>query len=137
MTSLGVFNDTLYDPVVILPKILFTANSQASGTIPAAQLAGAQEVHITASGATALTTDTAANIIQAFVNALAQNGASTELIWNGTNYSLYIHNTNASTLTLSGGTGVTITGTATIATTVTQQFQVTVTGPNLVAIQVL
>lgn len=137
MTTLGVFRDDLYDPLVILPKGQFTSTSQASGTLVAAALVGAQDVNVTSSGATALTTDTAANIISQFINTLVANGASNQINFNGVNYILYIHNTNAGTLTLSAGTGVTITGTATVATTVTGRFLVTLTNPSTVAIQVL
>lgn len=131
MTTLGVFRDDFYDPIVILPEGLFTSTSQASGTLAASALAGAQEVYVTQSGATALTLDTAVNIIgqlQALISAQIGNTSQPSLT-SITNLSwiLTIRNSNGGTLTLTAGTGNTITGTATLATLVARKFLVTVT----------
>jgi len=138
MTTLGVFRDDFYNISAALPMLKFSTTSQASGTVAASQLAGASEVYLSQSGATALTTDTAANIIAQVLSAIqtnAQGSQPTVSQLQGFTYTLYIRNTNAGTLTLSAGTGVTITGTATLATTVERQFMVTVTSPTTITLQ--
>lgn len=101
--------------------------SAAAGPATAAQgdLTGALNVTAVYSniGANNLTTRTAAQMI-----------ADAGLVV-GQSYELAIGNTNAGTLTLVGGTGVTINGTATIATTITRWFVVTVTGAATITIQ--
>jgi hypothetical protein len=136
MTTLGVFRDDFYNAASILPEIQFTSTSQASGTLAASNLAGASENYVTTSGATALTTDSAANIIAQVANAIQTviKGSSVPNI-NGLSFTTYVRNTNASTLTLTAGTGVTITGTATIATGVERQYMVSITGPATVTFQ--
>lgn len=137
MTTLGVFRDDFYNPIGTLPMMKYTTTSQASGTLAATALAGATECYVSQSGATALTTDTAVNIIAALVAAIQANANGAFPLPNIQNvtYTLYIRNTNASTLTVSAGTGVTITGTATLATAVERQFMVTVTSPTTVTLQ--
>jgi hypothetical protein len=137
MTQLGVFRDDYYSPYSTLPEIQFSTTAQASGTLTAAVLAGASENYVTASGATALTTDTAANIIAQVISAIqkAAVGAFPAPSIQGLTFTTYIRNTDGSTLTLSAGTGVTITGTATLATLVERQFMVTVTSPTTVTFQ--
>lgn len=128
MTTLGVFRDDFYDPVVVLPEGLYTATSQASGTLAASALVGAQEVYVAQSGATALTLDTAVNIIgqlQATISSQIANTSQPSLL--GVTWILTIRNSNGGTLTLTAGTGNTITGTATLATLVARKFLVTVT----------
>lgn len=138
MTTLGVFTDTVYNISAVLPMLKFTSTSQASGTITAASLASATENYISQSGATALTTDTAANIINQLVSSI-QSAAPilqpTPASVQGVTFTVYIRNTNGGTLTVSAGTGVTITGTATLATTVERQYLVTVTSPTTVTFQ--
>lgn len=138
MTTLGVFRDDVYNYVNMLPGSKFTSISQASGTLAATAMTGAQEVYVSSSGATALTTDTAANIIEQFRTSIRANALGIQpLVANlqGVSYTLAIRNTNAGTLTLSAGTGVTLVGTATIATTVQEIVLVTVTSPTTVSIQ--
>lgn len=138
MTTLGVFRDDYYNISCALPMLKFTSTSQASGTIAASALAGATECYVSQSGATALTTDTAVNIIAQILATIQQSAAGAQptvsQLQNFT-YTVYIRNTNAGTLTISAGTGVTITGTATLATTVERQFQVTVTSPTTITLQ--
>lgn len=137
MTTLGVFRDDYYNPASILPEIQYKTTSQSSGTLAASTLAGASECYVSTSGATALTTDTAANIIAQVVSGIqgAANGAFPLPNIQNLTYTIYVRNTNGSTLTLSAGTGVTITGTNTIATTVERQFMVTITSPTTVTFQ--
>lgn len=137
MTTLGVFRDDFYNVSSILPEIQFNSTSIASGTLTAALLAGASENYISQSGATALTTDTAVNIIAQIVSAIqtAAKGAFPLPNIQGMTFTTYVRNTNASTLTLTAGTGVTITGTATIATGVERQYMVTISSPTTVALQ--
>lgn len=138
MTTLGVFRDDFYNISAALPMLKLTSTSQASGTIAASALAGASECYVSQSGATALTTDTAVNIINTLVSAIQSAAAGaqpTPASVQGVTYTVYVRNTNAGTLTISAGTGVTITGTATLATTVERQFLVTVTSPTTVTFQ--
>lgn len=92
----------------------FTSVSGGNGTAAAGSLEGGMFTVYATSGATALTTRTAAETV-------AQAGLAT-----GQSYLLRIFNTNGSTLTITGGTGVTITGTATIATNIFRDYIVTV-----------
>lgn len=147
MTAIGVFRDDFYNASAVLTSGQYNAITQTSGTIAASNLAGAQEVFLSQSGATALTTDTASNIVARLQNAVAVQTA-TQLaagtvnpappgVPNLTNltYFLRIINTNGGTLTVSAGTGVTITGTNTLSTNTFRDFLVTVTGPAAVTFQ--
>jgi hypothetical protein len=148
MTALGVFRDDYYNAISVLPQTQYTATAQASGTLAASAIAGAGDCIVLSSGATALTTDTALNIITQVQNAVATaykqglgafaagvnppTGAPN--LFNVT-WTLTIVNTNAGTLTLTAGTGVTITGTATVLAGAEVQYLVTVTSPTTVTIQ--
>jgi hypothetical protein len=148
MTSLGVFRDDYYNAVSVLPQTQYTATAQASGVLSASAIAGAGECIVLSSGATALTTDSAINIIAqiqiAVANAYKQGlGAFAA----GVNpppgvpnlfnvaYTLIIVNTNAGTLTLTAGTGVTLSGTTTVTTGAERVYLVTITSPTTVSIQ--
>jgi len=148
MTVLGAFRDDFYNAISVLPSGQFNSISIASGVLAAAVIAGAAENYVVQSGATALTTDTAVNIIARLQQAVATaysaaiQGAGAGVnppagVPNLFNVSFYINirNTNAGTLTLTAGTGVTITGTATLATTVARGYLVTVTSPTTVTFQ--
>ena len=137
MTTLGVFRDDFYNPINTLPMVKLTTTAQASGVLAASAITGATEAYVVSSGATALTTDTAVNIIAAIVGAMqvaAAGNQPTAASIQGITYSLSIWNTNGGTLTLTAGAGVTITGTATLATTVERQYAVTVTSPSTVTL---
>lgn len=150
MTNLGVFRDEFYNGADALTVAQFTSTAQASGTLVAAAMAGARVTYVLSSGATALTTDTAANIIAQLQSAVAAaqkanvGGFSSALgstpppgvpnLFN-MSYILTIENTNAGTLTISAGTGVTLLGAATIATVTQRTWVVTVTGPASVTLQ--
>jgi hypothetical protein len=102
-----------------------------TGTIPRNVLTGALQVFLNSAATTPgnQTTPTAA---QLWADAVAQFGqAITDpaISSNGLQYTLTIAQTGANTFTLVGGTGVTITGTATIATATSRSFVVNLT-PN-------
>lgn len=106
-----------------LPGTQFSTISAGNGTLAAGNIEGGAFTTLASSGATAMTTRTAAQMI-------TQAGLSV-----GQSYMLRIYNTNGGTLTLTGGTGVTITGTATIATNITRDYSVTVTGAATITMQ--
>ena len=153
MTHLGVFRDDFYNAVSVLPQSQLTASTQNGGTISATVLAGAGDCYASFSGqagAQALTTDTAVNIIAQIQNAVAtayKQGLGAFAA--GVNpppgvpnlfnmvYTLTILNFNSASgaITLSQGTGVTITGTATLAINTERTFIVTVTSPTTVTMQ--
>lgn len=110
-------------PTQTFPATQFTSVSTGNGTAAAGALEGGQFTVYATSGATALTTRTAAQMI-------TQAGLAV-----GQSYILRVYNTNAGTLTLTGGTNVTITGTATIATAVFRDYVVTVTGAAAITFQ--
>lgn len=109
---------------VSLPAAQFTSIATGNGTLAAGAMEGSAFVTLATSGATALTTRTAAQLIAGIPGGQV-----------GSTYVLRVYNTNAGTLTLTGGTGVTITGTATIATAIFRDYQVTVTGAAAVTMQ--
>lgn len=112
---------------VILPDYKYTGTATGTGTAAAGDLEGAKDVvlNCSAQAAITLTTRTAAQIIAAIPNCQV-----------GFKYKLTINNRNSDTLTLAGGTGVTITGTATIATVTWKSFIVTINSASAVGVQV-
>lgn len=148
MTALGAFRDDFYNAGAALTAAQYTATAQASGTLSANALAGAQENFILSSGATALTTDTAVNIIAriqssvatAYAASLTGFGAGVNPAPGAPNlfnvtFVVIIENTNAGTLTITAGTGVTLVGTATILTANQRTWVVTITSPTTVTMQ--
>lgn len=102
-----------------------------TGVIPANVLTGALDVFLS-SAATTPGTQTTRTAAQLWADAVAQFGQAINdpaISTNGLQYSLSIIQTGAGTFTLAGGTGVTITGTATIAQNTSRQFVVNLT-PN-------
>ena len=150
MTALGVFRDDFYNALSVLPQSQYNATAQASGVLSANFLGGAGDCYVASSGATALTFDSAVNIIAAIQNAVATAykqglGAfaagvnpppGVPNLFN-VSWTLTVYNTNAGTLTLSAGagTGVTLTGLGTIPTSNARIFIVTITSPTTVSIQ--
>jgi hypothetical protein len=153
MTHLGVFRDDYYNAISVLPQSQFSASTQNGGTISASLLAGAGDCYASFSGnagAQALTTDTAINIIaqvQAAVATAYKAGLGSfaagvnpppgvpnlfNMVWTLT---VLNFNTTAGVITLTGGAGVTITGTNTIAITSERIFIVTITSPTTVVLQ--
>lgn len=107
-----------------LPVAQFVSISAGNGTLAAGNMEGAAFCTLASSGATAMTTRTAAQLIAAIPG------------WQiGDTYMLRVFNSNAGTLTLTGGTGVTITGTATIATSITRDYMVSMTAAATVTMQ--
>jgi hypothetical protein len=100
-------------------KNVTNTNSGAQTAGPG-DLTGAHLVNLllTAIGANNFTTRTAAQMFAEIPGA-----------GRGMKYEVAIRNTNASTLTLVGGTGVTITGTATIAQNVKRRYEVEIVSP--------
>jgi len=111
-------------PNTVLPSTQFTSVAAGNGTLAAGNIEGADKVILASSGATAFTTRTAAQMIAQIPNAQV-----------GMSYFLRVYNTNAGTLTLTGGVGVTITGTATIATAKYRDYSVTITGAATITLQ--
>lgn len=149
MTQLGVFRDDFYNAINVLPNAQLTATAQASGVLAATALASAVENYVVSSGATALTTDSAANIVANLQNCLIKQlqaqlangsaGSPPAGLPNLVNISFYVSvaNTNAGTLTLSAGAGVTLTGSAAVLTSAVRQWLVTVTSPTTVTFATL
>ena len=123
--SLGWLNSGATNNV---PPAKYSTAALQAAAIPAANMSGGDFVVFDNTGTTpaTLTTDTAANIIAA--NPGWQVGQS---------YMLRIRNDSgsANTATIAGGTGVTVTGTATIAQYVARDFVVTYTGASAVTLQ--
>ena len=113
-------------PAASLPVTQFTTTAAGNGTLTAGQITGAGYTVLASSGATAFTTRTATQMFADTPNAQA-----------GTSYLLRVVNTNAGTLTLTGGTGVTITGTATLATNTTRDYTVTFNSSTTLTLQSL
>lgn len=153
MTHLGVFRDDFYNAVSVLPQSQYNASVQNGGVISASLLAGAGDCYASFSGnagAQALTTDSAINIIAQIQQAVATAykaglGAFAagvnppagvpnlfNMVWTLT---ILNFNSAAGVITLTGGAGVTITGTNTIAITSERIFTVTITSPTTVALQ--
>lgn len=138
MAQRGVFDDLALPVTSFIPEIQVTATAQASGVIPVAAIVGATFNVLNSSVATALTTPTAAAIYAQLVAVLQaagiqvpqQNIANSPFFANGgPTWEIRIGNT-AAQLTISAGAGVTIVGTATVATTTgTTDFVLTLTSP--------
>lgn len=96
-----------------------TSLNQTAGTLPAGTITGGKFLTCITTNATpgTQTTRTAAQMYAEDPNAFI-----------GYSYTLRICNSGAGTLTLAGGTGVTVTGTATVATNTFRDFNVTYGG---------
>jgi hypothetical protein len=165
MSTLGVFRDDFYNAVSCLAQSQYNATTQGTGTVIAASvMAGAGDCYLNFSGtatAVAVTTDTAINIIAALNNAVAVavkasqangGGFATGLgVPNGLpnmfniawTFTIMNNNTASGALTLTGGTGVTITGAAggatglTVAIATQREYLLTITSPTTVSMQEL
>lgn len=151
MSTLGVFRDDFYNASAILTVAQYNATAQASGVLAASSMTGAHLNYVLSSGATALTTDTAVNIIAALNNAVAVAVKASQANGGGfatglgvpqsmpnlfnISWTLTIENTNGGTLTLTAGTGVTLVGVATILTVNQRTWVVTITSPTTVNMQ--
>jgi hypothetical protein len=151
MTALGVFRDDFYNAISVLTADQYNTTAQASGVLAASLLAGAEVCYIVSSGATALTTDSAVNIIAQIQTAVATAWKVSQAGGGGfaagvnppvgapnlfnVSWLVSIQNTDGSTLTLSAGAGVTLLGVATVTTVTTRTWIVTVTSPTTVTFQ--
>lgn len=86
-----------------------------AGTIPAGTITGGDNVTLITAATTPGTQTT---------RTAAQMYADDPTAYPGRNYRLRISNSGATTFTLAGGTGVTVTGTATVATNTFRDFAV-------------
>ena len=110
--------------ILPMPQTAFSSISSGNGTLAAGAMEGAQLVILATSGATALTTRTAAQLFAGVPGAYV-----------GMSWLFRAYNTNGGTLTFTGGTGVTITGTATVATAIWRDYQVQFTSATAVTMQ--
>lgn len=114
--------------MVGLPPAQYATEALESGTIAAASVAGAQVCEFINTGTTPgnLQMPTAANLVAAIPNAAI-----------GLSYILEIRNGSgaANTATITTNTGITLTGTMTIAQNVTRRFIVTLTSLTAVTVQ--
>lgn len=129
MTTLGVFRDDFYNPTATLPQSVINTTTQNGGTLVAGNMVGGTEVYIAFSGQTtaqSITTDTAVNIINALGGKIPVAGGQ----YSASYFIQMINNNTVSgAITLTGGAGVTISGTATIAISTNRQFNVQITSP--------
>ena len=120
-SNLYPFGVRLIDPADIITEnnYALTSLNQATGTIPAGIITGGSVVFCVQGNATpgTQTTRTALQLYADDPTSLA-----------GQVYMLRIINTGAGTITLAGGTGVTVSGTATVATNVFRDYVVQITG---------
>lgn len=115
-TVAGFWHSVYTSATSQLPLLQRTSIATGNGTLTGAQVAGAQIVTLLTSGATALTTPTAANM-------LAAMGASGAV---GQQWRLRIVNTNAGTLTITADASVTNSGTLTLATNTWREWDMTI-----------
>lgn len=100
-------------------KLSTYAAGVTAGTIPQGAITGGMQVDLV-SAATTPGTQTTRTAVQMY--------ADDPLAYPGKAYRLRISQSGAGTLTLAGGTGVTISGTATVATTTFRDFMVVISG---------
>jgi hypothetical protein len=151
MASLGVFRDDFYNGINVLTDAQTTITAQAAGVLSAQALASAVENYVTVTVATALTTDTALNIIASLQQAVAAAykaqiaGLGAQVnpplgTPNLFNMTFFVSiQTTAAGLTVTGGTGVTFvsgtgvtSGASTVTTGTTRSWIVSVTSSNTV-----
>jgi len=143
MATLGVFRDDFYNAISVLPQSQYKTTTQNGGTLVAANMCGAGDCYLAASGQTAaqaVTTDSAVNIINQLLAATAGQAVPTgngipntvSVTWTLT---IINNNTSSGQITLTGGAGVTITGTNTIAITTSRIYLCTITGPSTITMQ--
>lgn len=111
----------------LVPPSKFTSINVTTGTLAAGDITGAKFVSLMSTNATpgTQTTRTATQMVADHLS-----GVST------TSYTLRITNSGAGTFTLAAGTGVTLTGTMTIATNTWREFVVTITATATPAITI-
>jgi hypothetical protein len=137
MSQKPLYDDSL-SGLGLLPQEAYSAESTVTPfTLLPSQILGGTETFLASSGnvAAAVTLPTAASLFAYAQSLLAQqNIASANQLVN-TSYFLRVINNNTGILTLSGGTGCTINGTATLAASSYRDYVVTITGPTAYALQ--
>lgn len=131
--NFGTFTAAALAQMLALSGVFYStfAAGVVTGTIAANVLTGALSVFLN-SAATTPGNQTTRTAAQLWADAVAQFGTALNdpaIQTNGLQYELTITQTGAGTLTLVGGTGVTIVGTATVAQNTTRTFIVNLT-PN-------
>jgi len=136
MTTLGVFRDDFYPGITALPSYNYSG-AFAVTAVPVNAVSGAAENYSSSSNAGPLQLPTAAAIYANIIAALSAAGVlePANVFGAGVTYYVRISNTNAGTVTLTGGSGVTINGTATLITNSFRDFVVTVSNPGTVVFQ--
>jgi hypothetical protein len=129
LTARGVFDDNFFGGSAYLQEYQYNSISQASGAIPTNVFCGATDCELASSGATALTTPTAAQIWAQIA------GLPGQLNMQNLTFRVRVINSNAGALTLTGGTGVTINGTASVTNGTWREYVATVVGPYAVTLQ--
>jgi hypothetical protein len=131
LVNFGAFTFSSAAQLLALCSTYFStfAAGVTTGTIPANILTGGLDVFLQ-SAATTPGTQTTRTAAQLWADAIAQFGPflnDPAILTNGLQYTLTIAQTGAGTFTLAGGTGVTVTGTATIAQNTSRQYIVNLT----------
>jgi hypothetical protein len=152
MTSLGVFRDDFYNAISVLPQAQFNATTLATGSVlPASLIGGSGDCYVSVSGGAAVTytTDSAINIIAAIqiavANAYKQGLGAFAAGVNpppgvpnlfNVSWTFTLINLNSASITLTGGTGVTIAAPGgTVLTGTERIYVVTITSPTTVTLQ--
>lgn len=133
MQTFGAFTPQTAQQIFALAGSLYQtfAAGVVAQTIPAGVITGALTIYLN-SAATTPGNQTTRTAVQLYADLLAAFGLPA--LPAGFTYELIITQTGAGTMTLVGGTGVTITGTATIAQNTTRTFVVQVTSPSAITI---
>jgi hypothetical protein len=153
MTTLGVFRDDFYNSMAILPPCVYNV-LPVETILAGSQMVGAAYVYDSnvAAGNTAVTTDTAINIIAALQNAVAAAVKASQLNGGGFATGLGVPNSpsqfpnlfnvswllviqSAVGLTLTAGVGVTLIGSAVVTAGDQRAWIITVTSPTTVSMQ--
>lgn len=142
MALRGAFDDLSLPATAFMAEIQVNSTAQASGAIAANLLVGAKYNILLTSVSTALTTPTAAAMYAQLVSVLQAAGLPNPLqnianpVFNengGISFEIRI-STSGAGLTISANTGVTISGTATVATGSYRDFLVDLTSPTTATI---
>lgn len=128
VVNFGAFTAAAFAQMLALFGTFYTtfAAGVTTGVIPANVLSGGLDVFLN-SASTTPGTQTTRTAAQLWADAVAQFGVAINdpaISTNGLQYTLTILQTGAGTFTLAGGTGVTVSGTATIAQNATSVFVV-------------
>jgi len=127
----GAMDASLALDILTVMGSQFNSTALLNAALTAGLMTGAMEVYLTttANGANALTTRSAN---QLYADLQAAFGLQNV---NGMTFDFQITNSGNNTVTLTAGSGITLTGTMTILTNTCRTFCVTVTSPNAITIQ--